>query len=71
MSDKETVLQLIHSLPAEVSLSEILQGIETVVVSREDQQYAQIMALRTSAEAASILTQALAEYQSRKNGSED
>jgi len=71
MSDKETVLQLIHSLPAEVSLSEILQGIETIAASREDQQDTQIMALRTSAAAASILTQALAEHQSRKNGSEN
>ena len=71
MSDKETVLQLIHSLPTEVSLSEILQGIETIAASREDQQDAQITALRTSASAASILTQALAEHQARKNGSEN
>ena len=71
MSDKETVLKLIHSLPAEVSLSEILQGIENIAASRENQPQAQITALRSSAEAASILTQALAEHQSRKNGSEN
>jgi hypothetical protein len=68
MGDKETVLKLIHSLPAEVSLGEILQGIENIAALRENQPQAQIMALRTSAEAASILTQALAEHRSCKNG---
>jgi len=71
MSDKETVLRLIHSLPTEVSLSEILQVIENIATSRENQPQAQITALRTSAEAASILTQALADHQSRKNGSDN
>jgi hypothetical protein len=71
MGDKETVLKLIHSLPAEVSLSEILQGIENIAASRENLQHAQVNALRKSAEAATILTQALAEHQSRKNGSEN
>jgi len=50
-----------------VSLSEILQGIENIAASRENQPQAQITALRRSAEAASILTQALGEHQSRKN----
>jgi hypothetical protein len=71
MSDKETALKLIHSLPAEASLSEILQGIENIAALSETQPQPQITALRTSAEAASILTQALAEHQSRKNGSEN
>jgi hypothetical protein len=71
MGDKETVLKLIHSLPSEVSLSEILQGIENIATSRENQQQDQVTALRKSAEAATILTQALAEHRSRKNGSKN
>jgi hypothetical protein len=72
MSDKETVLNLIHNLPDEVSLGEILQGIESIAAARQNTfPNSQINALRTSAEAAVILTQALAANQSHKNASEN
>jgi hypothetical protein len=71
MSDKETVLNLLHSLPAEVSLAEILQGIESLAAVRNNQPSTQAHSLRISAEAAAILTQALADHQSRKHASEN
>jgi hypothetical protein len=71
MGDKETVLKLIHSLPSEVSLSEILEGIENIAASRENQQSDQVTELRKSVEAATILAQALAEHRFRKNGSKN
>jgi hypothetical protein len=71
MSDKETVLNLLYNLPAEVTLTEILQGIESLAAIRNSQPSDQIHALRTSTEAAAILTQALAEHQSRKHAPEN
>ena len=71
MSDKESVLTLIQNLPPEASFAEILQGIETLILSRKQQIHSQATALRTSTEAAAILTQALTEHQTRKNASEN
>jgi putative NADH-flavin reductase len=67
MGDKETLLKLLHSLTDEVSH----RGIENTAVSREKQQSDQMIALRKSIEAATILAQALEEHQSHKNGLEN
>ena len=62
MSSKEAVLEMMRDLPAEVSLSEILQGIEKIAVSQQRAADTQVSILRSSVTAASILNQALAAH---------
>jgi phage-related minor tail protein len=62
MSDKEAVLELMRDLPAEASLREILQGIEKMAASRQTTSNNQVIALRSSSMAASVLSLALAEH---------
>jgi hypothetical protein len=60
MSDKEAVLEMMRDLPAEASLREILQGIEKITASRKSSVQTQVLELRSSSEAASVLNLALA-----------
>ncbi len=62
MSDKEAVLEMMRHLPAEVSLSEILQGIEKIALAQTHLPDTQVSHLRSSATAAAILNQALATH---------
>jgi hypothetical protein len=59
MSAKEAVLEMIRELPAEVLISEILQGIEKIALAQKHAADTQVSVLRSSATAASILNQAL------------
>jgi hypothetical protein len=61
MSDKEAVLEMVRNLPAEASLREILQGIEKITASQLLARI-QVMELRSSSEAASVLNLALAAH---------
>jgi hypothetical protein len=67
MSDKEAVLEMMRNLPAEVSLSEILQNIEKIAIAQQRAAENQVSALRSSATAASILNQALAAHHGSTN----
>ncbi len=67
MSDKEAVLEMMRHLPAEVSLSEIRQGIEKIALAQKHLPDTQVGHLRSSAAAASILSQALAAHHSSTN----
>jgi len=62
---------VLHLSPEDQKLFQSRLQIRQTAASRENQPPDQITTLRTSAEAASILTQALAEHQSRKNGPEN
>ncbi|MBO3463461.1 hypothetical protein G7B40_039315 [Aetokthonos hydrillicola Thurmond2011] len=72
-------VQLVNSLvevvlnlsPEDQKLFQSSLQTRQIAANRENQPQDQITALRTSSESASILTQALAEHQSRKNGSEN
>jgi hypothetical protein len=59
MSAKEVVLEMIRDLPPEVSISEILQGIEKIALAQQRATETQVSVLRSSVAAASILNQAL------------
>jgi uncharacterized protein (DUF433 family) len=67
MSDKEAVLEMMRDLPAEASMREILQGIEKITASRKPTAQEQVIALRSSASAASMLNQALAAHGSTES----
>jgi hypothetical protein len=67
MSNKEAVLEMMRHLPAEVSLSEILQGIEKIALAQKHSTETQVSHLRSSVEAALILNQALAAHHGSAN----
>jgi hypothetical protein len=67
MSDKEAVLEMMRHLPAEVSLSEIRQGIEKIALAQNHSPDTQVSHLRSSTTAASILSQALAAHHGSTN----
>jgi hypothetical protein len=74
MSAKEAILEMLQDLPAEVSLGEILQGIENIAArDRAARDRAsgdsQVSALRASPEAAAILSRALAAHRAGPNDS--
>jgi hypothetical protein len=57
---------MMRDIPTEVSLLEILQGIEKIAIAQQRAADTQVTALRSSAAAAAILNQALASHHATK-----